>query len=241
MKVGLILILLAVCLVPAAAARPPRVVEDCLTKAERAHVLQYRASDGLRLVALELGRGRRGIVLAHGYGSNLCEWIGTERRLSRAGYRVLAVDLRNHGSSAPARQEARYRIDRDIASSVAVLRRRGARTIVLMGSSMGASAVVAGAALASPPVDGVVSLSSPASLSTLDVEAAARRVTAPTIFAAGELDRDFAADARKLYDDSAAKDKRLAIVKGSGAHGSALLRHRSLRRGIDAFLAAQSR
>jgi pimeloyl-ACP methyl ester carboxylesterase len=241
MKLGLVLILAAVCLVPAARARPPRLVEDCVTKTERAHVLRYRASDGLKLAALELGRGPRGVVLAHGYGGTFCEMIGEARRLARSGYRVLAVDLRNHGSSAPARQEARYRIDRDVASSASVLRRRGARTIVLMGSSMGASAVVAGAAIASPPVDGVVSLSSPASLATLDVESAARHVTAPTIFAAGELDRDFAADAQKLYDASPAADKRLTIVKGSGAHGSALLRHRSLRRGVEAFIAAHSR
>lgn len=242
MKLAIALIAAAVCLVPAAgAARPPRLVETCLTKAERTHVLQYRASDGVRLVGLELGRGRRGVVLAHGYGGNFCEWIDTGRRLSRAGYHVLAPDLRNHGSSAPVRQEPRYRIDRDVASSAALLRRRGARTIVLMGSSMGASAVIAGAAIASPPVDGVISLSSPATFVLLDVEASARRVTSPTIFVASEFDRDFAADARKLYDASPADDKRLTIIRNSGAHGSGLLRYRSLRRGIDAFLAAHSR
>jgi pimeloyl-ACP methyl ester carboxylesterase len=241
MRVALALIAAAVCLAPAATARPPRLVETCLTKAERTHVLRYRASDGVRLVGLELGRGPRGVVLAHGYGGNFCEWIGPARRLSRAGYRVLAVDVRNHGSSAPVKQEARYRIDRDVASSVALLRRRGARTIVLMGSSMGASAVIGGAAISSPPVDGVISLSSPATFVLLEVEASARRVTSPTIFAAAELDRDFAADAQKLYDASAASDKRLLIVRNSGAHGSGLLRYRSLRRGLDTFLAAHSR
>jgi pimeloyl-ACP methyl ester carboxylesterase len=241
MRIALALIVVAIGLVPAASARPPRLVETCLTKAERTHVLRYRASDGVRLVGLELGRGRRGVVLVHGYGGNFCEWVGPARRLSRAGYRILAFDVRNHGSSAPVAQEARYRIDRDVASSVSLLRRRGARTIVLMGSSMGASAVIAGAAISSPAVDGVISLSSPATFVLLDVEASARRVTAPTIFAAGELDGDFAADARRLYDASPAADKRLTIVRQSGAHGSGLLQYRSLRRGVDAFLAAHSR
>ena len=241
MRIALALVVAAVGLVPAASARPPRLVETCVTKAERTHVLRYRASDGIRLVGLELGRGRRGVVLAHGYGGNFCAWVGTARRLSRSGYHVLAFDLRNHGSSAPASQEARYRIDRDVAASAGLLRRRGARTIVLMGSSMGASAVIAGAAIASPPVDGVISLSSPATLALLDVEASARRVTSPTIFVASEFDRDFAADARKLYDASAASDKRLLIVRDSNAHGSGLLVYRSLRRGLDAFLAARSR
>jgi alpha-beta hydrolase superfamily lysophospholipase len=241
MRIAVALIVAAAGLVSAASARPPRLVETCLTKAERTHVLQYRASDGVRLVGLELGRGPRGVVLAHGYGGNFCEWIGRARRLSRAGYRVLAFDARNHGSSAAVEQEARYRIDRDVASSVALLRRRGARTIVLMGSSMGASAVIAGAAITSPRVDGVISLSSPATFVLLDVEASARRVTSPTIFVASEFDRDFAADARKLYDASPAADKRLTIVRNSGAHGSGLLRYRSLRRGLDAFIAAHSR
>ncbi|HEY6584970.1 MAG TPA: alpha/beta fold hydrolase [Gaiellaceae bacterium] len=241
MRIVLALIVIAVGLVPAASARSPRLVETCVTMAERSHVLRYRASDGVRLVGLELGRGPRGVVLAHGYGGNFCEWVGTARRLSRAGYRVLAFDVRNHGSSAPVSQEARYRIDRDVASSAALLRRRGARTIVLMGSSMGASAVIAGAAVTSPRVDGVISLSSPATFVLLDVEASARRVTSPTIFVAGEFDRDFAADARKLYDASPAADKRLIIVRDSGEHGSGLRRYRSLRRGLDAFIAAHSR
>lgn len=241
MRIVLALIVIAVGLVPAASARSPRLVETCVTKAERSHVLRYRASDGVRLVGLELGRGPRGVVLAHGYGGNFCEWVGTARRLSRAGYRVLAFDVRNHGSSASVSQEARYRIDRDVASSAALLRRRGARTIVLMGSSMGASAVIAGSAVTSPRVDGVISLSSPATFVLLDVEASARRVTSPTIFVAGEFDRDFAADARKLYDASPAADKRLIIVRNSGEHGSGLLRYRSLRRGLDAFIAAHSR
>ena len=64
MRVALALIAVAVWCVPAAAARPPRLVETCVTKAERTHVLRYRASDGVRLVGLELGRGPRGVVLA---------------------------------------------------------------------------------------------------------------------------------------------------------------------------------
>jgi alpha-beta hydrolase superfamily lysophospholipase len=204
-------------------------------------VLRYRAADGVRLVALELGRGQRGVVLAHGYHSDLCEWTGAARRLARSGYHVLVLDHRNHGSSGQARNAAYYRLDRDIAATVGLLRRRGARTVVLMGSSMGASSVLAGAAIASPPVDGVISLSSPATFVTLDLVSAVRHVTAPTVFVASELDRDFAPDARKLYDASAASDKRLTIVRDSAVHGSGLLGYRSLRQGLDRFIAARSR
>jgi pimeloyl-ACP methyl ester carboxylesterase len=239
-RIVVLLVLAAVLALPAAAKTPP-LRETCLTKAEKGRVLRYRATDGVRLVALELGRGARGVVLVHGYGSDFCEWIGTARRLSRAGYRVLSVDLRNHGSSAPARQESRYRIDRDVASSAALLRRRGARTIVLMGSSFGASAVIAGGAIAVPPVDGVISLSSPATLPVLDLEGSARRLRSPIVFVASELDADFAADARKLYDASGSADKRLTVVRDSAVHGSGLLGYRSLRQGLNAFIRAHSR
>jgi dienelactone hydrolase len=238
--VALIVVALGLAAVPAAAKAPP-LAETCLTKPEKARILRYRATDGVRLVALELGRGPRGVVLAHGYRSDICEWVGPARRLARAGYRVLALDHRNHGSSGAARGKAYYRIDRDIASSVALLRRRGARSVVLMGSSMGASSVLAGAAITAPPVDGVVSLSSPATFVDLDLEVSVRKVAAPTLFVASEFDRDFAPDARKLYEASAATDKRLSIVRNSAAHGSGLLAYRSIRRGVDAFLAAKSR
>jgi pimeloyl-ACP methyl ester carboxylesterase len=231
---------LALAAVPAAAKAPP-LQETCLTKAEKTRILRYRATDGVRLVALELGRGPRGVVLAHGYHSDLCEWVGTERRLARAGYHVAALDHRNHGSSGRARGNAYYRLDRDISATVGLLRRRGARTVVLMGSSMGASSVLAGAAITKPAVDGVVSLSSPATFVTLDLEASVRDVTSPTLFVASQFDRDFAADAQKLYDASAARDKRLSIVRNSAAHGAGLLAYRAIRRGVDAFLAAKSR
>ena len=44
MRIALALVVAAIGLVPAASARPPRLVETCLTKAERTHVLRYRAS-----------------------------------------------------------------------------------------------------------------------------------------------------------------------------------------------------
>jgi pimeloyl-ACP methyl ester carboxylesterase len=229
-----------IAVVPAAAKTPP-LQETCLTKAEKARILRYRATDRVRLVALELGRGPRGVVLAHGYKSDICEWVWTGRRLARAGYHVVALDHRNHGSSGAARGNAYYRLDRDIASTVRVLRRRGARSVVLMGSSMGASSALAGAAVTAPPVDGVVSLSSPATFVTLDLEVSVGKVTSPTLFVASQFDRDFAADAQKLYAASAARDKRLSIVRNSAAHGSGLLAYRAIRRGVDAFLAAKSR
>src|SRR5688500_5711582 len=72
-------------------AGPPRLQlsERCVTKSERRRAVRFLAADSTRLIGLELGSGRRGLVLAHGHHQNVCEWIRHGRRYARAGYRVL--------------------------------------------------------------------------------------------------------------------------------------------------------
>ena len=71
-----------------------------MTKAERKRVVRFQAADRIRLIGVELGSGRRGVVLAHSHRQSLCEWLPHARRLARGGYRVLVFDHRNHGSSS---------------------------------------------------------------------------------------------------------------------------------------------
>ena len=102
-------VLLALALLPftwsAQAAPPPlKLTDHCVTKADRSHVVRFAASDGTRLIGLQVGSGPRGVVLAHGYRSSLCEWLPQARRLARGGYRVLVFDHRNHGSSSYTRR-----------------------------------------------------------------------------------------------------------------------------------------
>ena len=59
--------------------------------------------------------------------------------------------------------------------------------MLLVGASLGANAVVAAGAEAKPPVDGVVSLSAPATF-RLDAVSAAKRLDVPVLFAAGDVD-----------------------------------------------------
>jgi pimeloyl-ACP methyl ester carboxylesterase len=226
--------------VNASAAPPPlQLRSSCVTRAERRHVVRFRAADGIRLIGVELGKGPRGLVLSHGYHQSVCDWVGQARRLARSGYRVLVFDHRNHGSSTYTRKRY-WRIDHDVVGAVRALRARGARTVVLAGSSMGATAVLVGASELRLGADAVVSLSAPTHISTVDAEAAVGRLTVPTLFVAAEDDDPFDEDARTLFAASAAREKQLEMVPASDAHGTGLLQLASIRTLFDEFLRSHS-
>jgi pimeloyl-ACP methyl ester carboxylesterase len=220
--------------------RPPwlRVVETCLTPAEKKRVVGLRASDGTRLAAVVLGRGSTGVVLVHGSRGDFCEWMWYARKLARS-HRVAAIDLRGSGSSYPAPREgdvARY--ERDVLAAVAELRRRGSSRIFTMGSSLGAGVVLVAAPLQRLGLAGVVSLSAPASTAPqYDTIGAVRKARAPVLFLAARRDRSFAADARVLYRAARSRHKRLRIIAGA-AHGSGLLAERVPAAAVASFLAA---
>jgi pimeloyl-ACP methyl ester carboxylesterase len=234
---------LALLVAPLAAGGPAAspLVETCATSAERRAVVRFRAADGARLVGVRLGRGTRGVVLAHqgggGAPANLCAWLPYARTLAARGYRVLVFDHRGHGSSPRSAQPGR--IDDDVAGAAAELRRRGARTVVLVGASLGGSASIAAATRIQPPVAGVVSLSAPLRWGRVDALAAAARLELPALFVAAERDGSFGNDARELFQVCAADDKQLEVVAGSG-HGAPLLRRREVRRLVDAWIAERS-
>jgi pimeloyl-ACP methyl ester carboxylesterase len=83
-------------------------------------------------------------------------------------------------------------------------------------------------------VNGVVSVSGAADL--VDASAAVKRLRVPALFIAGRFDLDFAANARRLYNATASKDKKLSIV-ARGEHGSQLVAaDANVRATIEAFL-----
>lgn len=115
-----------------------------LLSARRRH--PFRAQDGTRLVGHLYGRGRTAVVLAHAHPGNLCQWDSYAKRLARRGYRVLAFDFRNHGRSQ-TRSGPNSRYATDIAAAVGVVRKTGARKVVLVGASFGGSAMLPAAVL----------------------------------------------------------------------------------------------
>jgi dienelactone hydrolase len=211
-------------------ARPLRVSDVCATRAERASALRFFTADDRPLVGVQLGSGPIGIVLAHGSNGSLCEWIGYARELAAAGYRVLPYDAGPEFSG----------VGLDAEAATEALRRAGAQKVVVMGSSLGALAVlVAGAALPVQP-DAVVSLSAPDSVGYLRGLDAVARLRSPVLFMAAEDDQPFADSARSLYAAAVSSDKQLRVVPGI-AHGSGLLQDPSLHDFVWSFIAAHTR
>jgi pimeloyl-ACP methyl ester carboxylesterase len=235
-------VLVALAFACSAAARPPQfnATENCLTRAERQKAFWFRASDRTRLAGVVLGKGPRGLVLAHQGGGNLCNWFPYARTLARSGFHVMAFDFRVYGASdIPSRQANVNRLDLDVVAAVKVLRKRGAKRVVLAGASLGATTVVVVAAQLQPSVNGVVSLSGPLQVYNLDAEAAARRLQVPALFVAAEDDPGFVDPARSLYADTVASDKQLVVLP-QGGHGTSLLRLPAFRSTLTQFFRAHT-
>ena len=183
----------------------------CLQGAERAAAFRFRVGEGLTTVGVVLGQGRDGLVFGHQLGSNLCEWVPVARSYARLGYRALVFDFRGYN-----------RLDDDVVAAVAELRRRGVTKVVLVGSSMGGTAVLLAATRIRPAVAGVASLSGPAVFMNMDARAAAPWLRVPALFMAARGDGPFANAARGLYGAAGTRDKQL-LVLSSAAHGTNLL------------------
>ena len=155
----------------------------------------------------------------------MCQWLRYARRLSAKGYRVLIFDFRNHGLSQRVGYGRRsWRYPADVAAATRFIRARGARKVLLVGGSMGGTAVLAAGANIDPPVDGVVSLSAALSVSGADAEAAVPRLRVPVLYLAARDDAagGFAEHAQALYDATASSEKTIELLPGA-AHGVSLV------------------
>lgn len=224
------------------ARRPLRLHETCITREERRGTLRFRASDGVRLIGVVLGSGPRAVILAHQGGAppNLCGWVPYARTLAAGGYRVLVFDHRGYGSSGNAARSTRViRVDYDVLGAIRAVRAGGATSIVLAGASLGAGAVLSAAPRATPPVNGVISLSSPTRLTRINVLKAVRTLRAPALFVASDGDSPFEEQAQQLSAACPSLDKRLMIVTGY-EHGWELLLDPQVRATVDGFIARHS-
>jgi dienelactone hydrolase len=196
---------------PPVATRSAAYGIGCLRGDERAAAFRFRVGQELDTVGVVLGQGGNGLVFGHERGSSLCQWLPTARAYARLGYRALVFNF--HGQD---------RLDEDVTAAVAELRRRGVARTVLVGASMGGTAVLVAASRIRPAVAGVVSLSGPAEFGDLDARTVAPGLRVPVLFMAARGDGSFAADARGLYRAAGTREKRL-LVLASAAHGTNLL------------------
>lgn len=239
---GLLLALSTACSEDSEPPAPPEAEPNlagatCTGEAASGTKVEFRSDDGARLVGIELGQGRTGVVLAHQNASDLCEWLPYGNELAAKGYRVLAFDFAGEGGSGDAeRPEA---LDGEVVAAVAHIRSRGATDVVLMGASKGGTAILTAATAITPPPKALVSLSAPGRFDTMDAIAAAPKLQSPTLYLAGKTDGSFAVSAQQLYDATPAASRTILVVP-EGAHGTALLRGGSadkVTQAIEALLA----
>jgi pimeloyl-ACP methyl ester carboxylesterase len=88
------------------------------------------------------GQGDRGVVLAHGGRFNKESWKPQAETLEKAGFRVLALAFRGYGASrGPGQSDPLSApLHLDVLAAARYLRTRGAKTVSIIGGSMGGSA-----------------------------------------------------------------------------------------------------
>lgn len=98
------------------------------------------------------GTGDRGVVLAHGGRFNKASWAPQARMLVAAGFLVLALDFRGYGESrGPGDSDPMDApLQLDVLAAVRYLHAHGAKSVSVVGGSMGGAAA-ADASIASQP------------------------------------------------------------------------------------------
>jgi len=124
--------------------------------------ISFATEDGGMVYADLYRKGERGVVLAHGGRFNKESWAKQARTLEAAGFRVLAIDFRGYGQSRAGRSgnDATYL---DVLAAVGYLKRRGAKTVSVVGASFGGSAAAEESVKSKPgEIDRIVILAAPA-------------------------------------------------------------------------------
>jgi pimeloyl-ACP methyl ester carboxylesterase len=206
--------------VPTAAATPTATRASlgaadwyCLSASERRAMFPLRGPGRDHLAAISIGTGRVAVILAHQSSGSLCQWWPYARSLA-VRFRVVAFDFDGLGASLPG--DGDY--PGEVAAAARWARNHGARQIVLMGASMGGTAVMVAAARLGGAIAGVIDLSGPADFAGMNALGAARRVHVPALFGYGTLDLGFASDVKHVRAATAARDKPIAAVR-SQDHG----------------------
>ena len=207
--------------------------------AEAQTTVSFPTEDGGVVYANLYGKGERAVVLAHGGRFNKESWEKQAQTLASAGFRALALDFRGYGKSRGPGDSAPMDapLHLDVLASVRYLRKTGAKTVSVVGGSMGGGAG-ADACIASPgEIDRVVLLGA-------HPNSPAEKLKCPSLFivARDDASEDGPRLPRIRADyEKAPEPKQLIILEGS-AHAQFLFqtdRGERVMREILKFLAAK--
>lgn len=174
------------------------------------------------------GSGTSAVIFANQNNWSLCGWEHYPKDFATKGYLTATFNYSNEADP-----------DGDVLAFVDEVRRRGATTVILLGASKGGTAVLSAGAKATPPVDGVISLSGPASFQRVSAQAVMDGYPVPVLFMAARGDRPFGDDAQRLYDACTQADKDI-IMRDGYDHGRDLLDEDGMA-AVEEFLASHSR
>lgn len=124
-------------------------------------LVSFSTQDGGLIYANLYGTGDPGVVLAHGGRFNKESWDKQARVLVKAGFRVLAIDFRGYGRSTGPGQTDIFTapLKYDVLAAVRYLRKSGAKTVSIVGGSLGGGAGADAVIEAAPgEIDALVTL-----------------------------------------------------------------------------------
>jgi pimeloyl-ACP methyl ester carboxylesterase len=125
--------------------------------------LALKATDGVTLRATAVGSGQRGVILLHQTDNGLCGWLPYAGYLAIRGFHVGLFDFRCTFNSGCADGEKAYNVAADVVAIATALRKRGARSLAVVGASYGGA--VALGTCAAVQADACIALS-PARVTT---------------------------------------------------------------------------
>lgn len=118
------------------------------------HAVSIPVPDGGTIRADVYGAGERAVVLAHGGRFDRSSWGAQARVLEKAGWRVVAIDLRasvlsRSGEETGCLYDASC-LAVDVLAAVRYVRGSGAETVAVVGASLGGGAAAQASVEASP-------------------------------------------------------------------------------------------
>lgn len=182
--------------------------------------ISFPTEDGGEIYADIYGKGTKAVVLVHGGQFNKESWHKQALILEDAGFLVLALDLRGYGKShGPGDSDPMDApLQLDVLAAVRYLHKAGAKSVSIVGGSMGGGAA-ADAAIASQPgeIDRLVLLGA-------SPNGPAEKIKSPILFIVAR--NDTSGDGLRLPGiqkqyERAPQPKELIILDGS-AHAQFL-------------------
>lgn len=182
--------------------------------------ISFPTEDGAVIAANLYGGGDRAVLLVHGGQFTKESWAPQVPAFIAAGYEVLAIDLRGFGQSKhpgePYPTDAQLALD--VLAGVRYLHAHGAKTVSIVGGSMGGTAA-GDASIASRPgeIDRIVMLGAAP-------DGSAEKLKSPALFIVARDDAN--EDGLRLPGiraqyEKALQPKKLVVLEGS-AHAQFL-------------------